>query len=427
MEDFIFPIFILIVILLSFTVIRSVKKKQMIVGELVRRAGEALGLQYRPGFYLSRPLTYGLLDGLKITIRPYKLHDENSYTDLIRIYITHRIEAGGILLVSRETDFFRLQKQWKGEDIQVGDRDFDDVFMVNGSSPLHVSALMNEQLRKNIRYLAERAENLNLTSSWFEILLRFNGIWDEDIVQYARKAVSISQDMSRGDDARARLMENIRGDSVPGVRMTCIRHLGSHYPADGEVTALLEGALKDSSRQVRIEAARHLGYGGLEFLARMLREEHDLDEYDLLRTIKFMGEHRFAGGVPVMKEIFTKAGSESVSGEILKAFTAIGDTGLSGFLLDRLGNSNGNILDGVISALATCGTVEAVEPLLKLAKSSINPLFRSDVQKAIDGIQSRLSGADAGWLSVSGVEGTAGALSMSDAPGDGALSRAKKD
>jgi len=63
-----------------------------------------------------------------------------------------------------------------------------------------------------------------------------------------------------------------------------------------------------------------------------------------------------------------------------------------------------------------------VEPLLKLSKSSISPFLHSDVQKAVASIQSRLGGADAGWLSVTETGSTEGALSLSGGAGEGALS-----
>ena len=377
------------------------------------------------GFSFSQSGASGLIDGLKVTIRPYTdTENRSGFSDLIRIYITHRINAGGILRMTLENEFSfpLLSNNLKGEDIQVGDAGLDRTFQIKGSSPLHVAALMNERMRKTILGLVGRSQMLVLTSTWFEIVLKYHGLKREEIVAIARDALDVSRDMSREDDIRGRLMDIIRNDSAPGVRAACIRQLMSHFPVDREITDLLGGALKDADVSVRIEAARHLGFEGLELLAKMLKEETGLDEYDTLRAVRFIGEHRFTGGVPVLKEVFARANNETVLLEILKAFTAIGDTGLCAFLLDHLEHRNGDIRDGVISALATCGTVDAVEPLMKMVKSSINPLFRSDVQKTITSIQSRLGGADNGWLSVTETGETEGALSMSGGAGEGALS-----
>ena len=376
------------------------------------------------------PVASGNIDRLKVTIRKFSDPEKRGgVSTLLRIYIANSINAGGILKITLESDelFSTVEKLLKGDDIQIGDSAFDARMLIKGASPHHVASLMNERARALLLGIAGRTHGLNLTSSWFEVVLDYERKTKDDIVSIARDALEVSRDLARGDDVRSRLMENVRGDSVPGVRAACIRHLASRFPADGGITALLKGALKDDSRYVRVEAALHLGHEGLEFLAKLLQKETDLDEYDTLRIVRFIGEHRFAGGIPALKEVYARANNETVLLEILKAFIAMGDTRLNGFLLERLRGSTGDIRYWLISALASCGTAEAVEPLMRLAKSSLNPLFRSDVQRAIAGIQSRLGGADAGWLSVSEVEGTEGALSLGDAVGEGALSRAKKD
>jgi hypothetical protein len=75
-----------------------------------------------------------------------------------------------------------------------------------------------------------------------------------------------------------------------------------------------------------------------------------------------------------------------------------------------------------VNALGTCGTREAVEPLLRLAKSSINPFTRNAVQKSIGQIQSRLGDVQNGWLSMDDLSEKDGALSVSDEAGVGSLS-----
>ena len=135
-----------------------------------------------------------------------------------------------------------------------------------------------------------------------------------------------------------------------------------------------------------------------------------------------MGKHRYTEGIPALKSLFASRTGKELELEILDVFRNMGDTSLCGFLLSYLDRRSGEVLRAVVGALGTCGTAEAVEPLMKLSKSSINILLNAAVQQAIASIQSRLGGADAGWLSVAGLEGTEGALSLSDTAGEGALS-----
>jgi hypothetical protein len=422
MGDIAVIIFLAAVIIIVSLVGKSVNERRRVIGELVRRSGEELGLKYRHGFSFAAPVASGYIEGLKVTLRHQASTEENSFSDLLRVYIAHRIDAGGILLVSRETEMTRMQKKFTGEDILTGDRAFDDTMLIGGSSPFRVSALMNEGLRKKLLDILRKSVMVNLTSSWFEVVFRHGSLGLEEIVAFVRETVAVSLDMTSGTDFRARLIGNIRNDSVPGVRALCIRHLAAHFPADGEITGLLRGALQDGDLPVRMEAALNLGFEGLEFLGRLIDEGKYFVEDDTLRIVKAFGDQRFRGGIPVLKKLFSQGAGETVLLAILKAFAAIGDTGLSGFLLDYANHPDYDVRRGVMDALGACGTVETVEPLLKILKSSLNPLFRSDVQKAVASIQSRLGGADAGWLSVTEVSGTDGALSLSGGAGEGALS-----
>lgn len=394
------------------------------VNNVISGAAGELGLAFK-GRSFSQSIASGIIDGFKVTIRPYSdPQNRSGISDLIRIYINHSINTGGIFRMTLENNFSTglSETRLTGEEILVGDAEFDARFLIKGSSPLHVSALMNEGTRKKILTIEGKSHFVVLTSTWFEVVLRYGGRKKEDVAAITREALEVSKDLSRNDDVRARLLDNIRADSVPGVRAACIRHLASHFPSDSEITDLLSVTLKDPDLLVRIEAARHLGFEGLEVLTKMLEEGQNISEDETLNIIRFLEEHRFAGSIPVLRKMFESGGSEAVLMEILKVFTAIGDTGLNGFLVKHLEHNTGDIRDGLISALSTCGTVDAVEPLLKLSKSSISPFLHSDIQRSIASIQSRLGGADAGWLSVTETGSAEGALSMGDGAGDGALS-----
>jgi len=76
-----------------------------------------------------------------------------------------------------------------------------------------------------------------------------------------------------------------------------------------------------------------------------------------------------------------------------------------------------------VKALALCGTVEAVEPLGRLAAGTINPFLKGEIRKTIEAIQTGIGKGKRGMLSIQGIADMDGALSRDDIPGEGALSK----
>ena len=54
----------------------------------------------------------------------------------------------------------------------------------------------------------------------------------------------------------------------------------------------------------------------------------------------------------------------------------------------------------IVGALETCGGREAVEPLINVARGSMSMSLRRAVSDAVRAIQSRLGGAETGWLTM---------------------------
>ncbi|MBP7583536.1 MAG: hypothetical protein KBA61_05860, partial [Spirochaetes bacterium] len=153
----------------------SVHNRRKILGEVIRRVGEDLGLKYRQGFSLAMPVASGNIDGLKVTIRQFSDPENRGGRSLLRIYIANSINAGGILKITLESDalFSTVEKLLKGDDIQIGDSAFDSRMLIKGASPHHVAALMNERVRALLQGIAGRTYGPNLTSNWFEIVLDY--------------------------------------------------------------------------------------------------------------------------------------------------------------------------------------------------------------------------------------------------------------
>ncbi|HOS39046.1 MAG TPA: HEAT repeat domain-containing protein [Spirochaetota bacterium] len=130
--------------------------------------------------------------------------------------------------------------------------------------------------------------------------------------------------------------------------------------------------------------------------------------------------------LPLLRDIYRDNSPEMiphpVRRAIMRGFETTGNSRYASFLVGQLNEPDGDVLVGVIRALATCGTVKTVEPLFRLGRDSMNPFVRTAAKDAIDAIQARLGTVDAGWLSLPVEPGLDGALSAPATDRTGSLS-----
>jgi len=130
--------------------------------------------------------------------------------------------------------------------------------------------------------------------------------------------------------------------------------------------------------------------------------------------------------LPLLRDIYRDNSPEMiphpVRRAIMRAFETTGNSRYASFLVGQLNEPDGDVLVGVIRALATCGTVKTVEPLFRLGRDSMNPFVHTAAKDAIDAIQARLGTVDAGWLSLPVEPGLDGALSAPATDRTGSLS-----
>ena len=100
------------------------------------------------------------------------------------------------------------------------------------------------------------------------------------------------------------------------------------------------------------------------------------------------------------------------------AFGSLGDPAAEDVLVSRLEEADSDVLIPIIRALglvASASTVETLRPLSRGLSRSGD--VKDAAQDAIDRIQSRLSGADEGQVSIVDLPADSGTLSLSDAQG----------
>ena len=152
------PIFFLIVIVAIAAIGIGVSLTQM-MNEAWEKAGKELKLTFQPGRMFSSPVLSGRFKGFPVLINTYTRKRGNhriTYTRY-RLNYPNTLDLG--LKLTRQGLFHGIGKFFGAEDIEVGDKGFDDSVIVKGHDPKKVIEFLTPSRRLKIaRFLSTHKE-----------------------------------------------------------------------------------------------------------------------------------------------------------------------------------------------------------------------------------------------------------------------------
>lgn len=243
---------------------------------------------------------------------------------------------------------------------------------------------------------------------------------------------------ARAAHAAESLLDSVRTDSDPRVRVSSLLCLHSYAAGTATAQEAIEAAMADPHPAVRLEGAALAGDGGLHLL-RSLAVDRDLAMEPRLRALRMLLSHPFDGWAELTAEILElepeyRARALEVqeltdrrdvrtvmeewvrqrrfSASDLKTLARILGEFMEPYALAMLDESSEAVQRAAVSALARCGTAAAVEPLQQIERSKDRGKeLRGAAEMALQRIRNRLVGAEAGWVSLAGELSQSGALS----------------
>jgi hypothetical protein len=336
-----------------------------------------------------------------------------------------------------------------GREIEIGDKAFDEMFFIEGP-PRLVLALLDAETRR-LLIQANTVSRLEISNG----TLRAENMADRMVPYVLPLLLNIAHRFVQPMDVLRRLTENATRDPEPGVRLQNLSLLIRELPDNPWTVEALRTACSDKNLEVRLLAARNLGAEGRGVLLDLAESLEDDAvsakavaalgrELPLERTrallsnalrrrclqsartcLEALGQNGNAEDVDLLAKVM-----ELEQGELATAAAqALGGTGrgLSAraeppLILALQREQPADLRAAAAQALGRIGSVAAVLPLKEAAESSWLDLdLRRAARQAIAEIQSRLSGASPGQLSLASSE--AGQLSLAQ-DGDGRLSLA---
>jgi hypothetical protein len=428
-----------------------------------RKAAEAVGLSG-----ISETSLFGIptgvegrADRLVVSIQSYR---RGKYERGTRIQVGG-LGHGGLVNVSAEGVGSRLAKVFGDQEVGVGDSEFDDVAYVQGD-PASVRAVLSADARRALGSLLrgrfseasgvkDRAVRTTLTDSTLRVEIRARAFDDlgsrlpailEDLVAAGRLLV-------RPDDVAARIAENARNEPLDSARLVDLETLATEYPQHQATRSALAAALGDPNPEIQLRAAIALGPDGRDALRRLAVSD-DVEEPVVARAIaaleadfpedvaidtirRAVGHDRPRVARACVDRLAANGAARHV--EDLAPLAAASDPELAVAAAHALGSATGEAAEAALvgalqseadrvrlaaaESLGRMGSALAVAPLHACGEvHRFDATLRSAVRQAVATIQSRISGASPGQLSMAADE--VGQVSLADTDARGQVSLA---
>jgi len=334
-----------------------------------------------------------------------------------------------------------------GDDVLTGDVAFDDIVEVRGE-PSILLALLDRELRQRV------GEFVGLDGRLREGRLTCCARTDfsrGDVPRALRLAIWLARALSspEGGGICERLARNATSDPHSGVRLWNLLQLHEQFPDTPEAREASRVNLGDPGPWVRLAAARFSREEGLDAL-KSLAEDREAPEGAAAEAVALFAARgpAEAAGPLLLAALKTRTGQVRrqaiedlgrlrhlpARGPLLvlleradprtaaaaaAALAALGDARAEPGLLAAVESEARELRLAALRALATLGSVASVEPLLAFLETRHpDTETRREVRAAVDAIQSRLAGAEAGQLSLAVTPAGSGWLSVAP-PGAG--------
>lgn len=337
----------------------------------LKQVAEHFGVEAKEGsFFGANAMATGTVDGAHLIVDTYSTGSGKNRSTWTRFRLRDGRSLPGTQIGS-EGVFSFVGKAFKGRDIEVGDRRFDDKVLLRSTDELSLRAMLDADARGQVLTAVGKSWALQ-DGEWMS---RLHGrVRDpHKMIRQIEAGLAAMQATRRpeGDPVEA-LTDIVHHDPDARVRASALRYrmtVRPPLPADDL------RAMATDTGWVGLMAARALGEEGLPHLYEALEHGDPVDvrmqAAELL--VESMGEHDIE--LDGVRKVFMQAVQHEPW------------------------------IDRSIAGLAKVGTVEAVPLLAPHAEGFLPSQRKSNAQTAIRTIQSRIAGAGRGQVSIAQAQG----------------------
>ena len=346
-----------------------------------------------------------------------------------------------VLSIERTSFGARVWEAVGGSDLQIGDPAFDADVVIGSSDPAVAHALLDGATRQRLRDLLGAGRPLSVRGgSLTASLLKPVGRPDHFTVEAVGALLDVAHRLEAPASLAARLADTARNDVLDAVRSKCLHALLDTQAAHPETQKALRAALRDTSPEIRLLAARTLGAEGDPVLRDLMVDPLQPDAVAeaavvalgprlTLATARGMlvraGSSRVRSGaaalrvvaqggapeVPFVAELLARVrGGLAIAA--IEALATIGGPAVEAPLVGALAAGEPAVAAAAARALARWGTIGAVAALRAAEQRGVE--VGPPARTAIAAIQSRLPGASPGQVSLAGASGELSVVESTD-------------
>jgi len=371
----------------------------MVLRRVFRQVADKLDFNFTQATLFHRPRVNGKTGNTTFTINAYYSHTfSRNRKTVVEISAMPLFSSGFNLHIKPESFGSKMNRMMGTYDILIGDTDFDNIMLIKGTE-LDAVSFLSSRMRSLIFSLALQARNFHFSAKSTSCIFSSWGIEDSFIIRKIRNITNLYSSMKEDKTKQKRLIDNYHEEKKSAVRKRIIQVLAIYFPDQLQTDVILSLATDDVSWQVKIEALRYLGKKGEGRIFELLPQASDEIRIEL---IKILGTMKIEGADEKLPPVFRNTDSPEIKKEILRTLALQVDPGLNNFLCSLLADSKGDVLQETVNALATCGTTDALQPLLDLKNQVFNPFLKSTIKNTVKKIQFRYAGTgEPGMLSLS--------------------------
>lgn len=362
------------------------------------------GLSYIRGQYNRRDFSLTLKNGRNLFIKIPFSKKRDGYWD-IRTKKPNSVFRSGIKQCFTET---------------TGDLNFDNKLSIVSKEPAQIRAYLNKKNRKVLNQLEKAFPDFMMDEKGLTIAIKYStkSYIKSKMDIMAEFFEKITDHFGIREGIKNKLLTIIHDPSEPlRFRAKCMHsYIGDLYDKEKKVKFLCM-IRNNFPPLLQVEAWYHLyRLGEADFKEADIYLSQLKDGAALDRVIEIIGKSEKTEYIEPLTHYYEKRKDNDTQIKILQALVALGKVFvdkffITDFLIRHLSEDKPFVhLDILFTLLKQHGTVEAVEPLMRLADRDHS--YQDAASQVISKIQSRLGSVEKGWVSISENKDEDGALSI---------------
>lgn len=320
----------------------------------------------------------------------------------------------GLIKITEENLLSKSKESLGSGDFKTGDREFDDAMLLKSGNKTHFISLLPSHIRSKLISLTEKTSNLEISNSWIRVNIPINKMNGETFEKVFQDIVTISNSMSQKITITQRSIEALKNENNEATMIMMLDAISINKLTVEEKDSLLP-YLKHKSLDVQIATAYITGDKGAHHIANLITSNKNLSEKQILKITTILLNNKNRKHLSIIKNIYIETSSKEIKVNILNKLLNYENKDIITFIQQEIPKEkNQHILLILIKILGSIGTRDDVMILKNCESIHKTREIKNACQKSIGEIQSHMSGADAGMVTMAGSTEKEGGISISN-------------